>query len=172
MIPWSVYFFLLFQLCIVAYVDFKTKKISNKWSLVNILIFIICLFLYDHFYQVSFVSLFYPFTFLLVGFILFVLNIMGAGDVKYLFSFYLLVPLQSQETAFLCLAYATLMTGIILLFLNIIQKFDKLKLAIGLKDIKIIKSIFGTRFSYAPVILLSWIWFGWLIWNKKVFIDF
>ena len=35
MLPIMVFVFLAIQLLVVAYVDFKTRKISNMWLLIN-----------------------------------------------------------------------------------------------------------------------------------------
>ncbi len=118
-------------------------------------------------YKFSFSSLFYPLAFLMVGYVLFTLKIMGAGDSKYLFSIYLVLPVTEHEESFLCLAYTTTVVGLCLFLINIFSNSDKIKIAILSRNVSMIRNIFGKKFSYAPVILLSWLWFGW---KRKLFI--
>ena len=92
---------------------------------------------------------------------LFVLNIMGGGDSKYLSSLYLLVPLDFQESTFHYLLYATILVGSTLLLFNLLKNFDIIVVYSRTKDIAGIKRIFGKKFTYAPVIFIAWMWFGW-----------
>ena len=167
--PISVYIFLVFQLFFVAYGDFKDKKISNVWPVINIVFFIISAFIFPNHYNFSLSTFLFPITFFVVGFILFILKIMGAGDSKYLLSFYLLIPVALHEDAFVFLAYSTVVVGLSLLFSNIFKNLDIIVVAIKSRNLILIKSIFGKKFSYAPVILVSWLWFGWTIKDKIFF---
>ncbi len=160
MIPLSVYLFLLIELMAVAYLDFLHKKISNNWPILNIVVFILLLFIWSGTYKFQLETFFFSFSFLIVGFILFSLKIMGAGDSKYLFTFYLLVPSLAHEDAFLCLLYSTVIIGSITLGVNLLKNMEAIKGSLRTGEISMIKKIFGKKFSYAPVILLSWIWFG------------
>ncbi|MDD4973049.1 MAG: hypothetical protein PHY93_01795 [Bacteriovorax sp.] len=103
----------------------------------------------------------FPVAFLIVGFALFVVNIMGGGDSKYLSSLYLLIPLGFQEIVFLYLLYTTVIVGSSLLLFNTLKNFDKIVLLVKIGDVKGIKKIFGKKFTYAPVIFIAWMWFGW-----------
>jgi prepilin peptidase CpaA len=103
----------------------------------------------------------FPVAFLIVGLGLFALNIMGGGDSKYLSSIYLLIPLGFQDTAFLYLLYTTVIVGSSLLLFNSLKNFDKIVLMLRIGDAKGIKKIFGKKFTYAPVIFIAWMWFGW-----------
>lgn len=165
--PLSIYIYLFAQLLIVGYIDFKIKKIHNLWAIFNLVLFCILLFIFSDYYSFSIKTFFYPLTFLFVGYGLYLLKIMGAGDSKYLFAFYFLVPVQMHEEVFLCLAYTTVFVGSFLLLFSSIRHFKELWFAIKYVDIVKLKEIFGSRFSYAPVILTSWIWFGY-----NEFIDF
>lgn len=164
-----LYAYLFLQLLAVAYIDFKYKKISNKWSLLNIILFCTALFVFPYSYSFKFETFFYPLAFLIVGFGLFALQIMGGGDSKYLFSFFLLIPEIYHETFMLYLLYTTVFVGSLLLIHNTIENFDKVIISIKIMDIKGIKSCYGTKFAYAPVILVSWIIFGWMIRKELIF---
>lgn len=161
MLPWVVYIFISIQLLFVAYIDFKTQKISNIWMLVNSIFFIVLCLIFPSLYIVNFQTFIIPFAFLFVGFALFLMNIMGGGDSKYLSSLYLLVPLKFQEATFIYLLYATILVGSILLLVNILKNFDTIVLHLKMRDITGIKKIFGKKFTYAPVIFIAWMWFGW-----------
>jgi prepilin peptidase CpaA len=162
MIPSIVYFFLSIQLLVVAYTDFKTKKISNIWFLINFIFFCVLSYIFPQLYGWHINTFIFPIVFLLVGILLFWMNIMGGGDSKYLSSFYLLVPAAHQDTVFLYLLYTTIIVGSSLLLFNALQNFDKLVVLFRVYDLSGIKKIFGTRFTYAPVIFIAWMWFGWI----------
>ncbi len=161
MLPWVVYIFISIQLLFVAYIDFKTQKISNMWMFINTLFFLILNFIFPAHYAINFQVFVIPFVFLFVGFGLFLMNIMGGGDSKYLSSLYLLVPLKFQEITFVYLLYSTILVGSILLLVNILKNLDTIVLHLKMKDIVGIKKIFGKKFTYAPVIFIAWMWFGW-----------
>lgn len=159
--PLMVFVFISIQLLFVAYVDFKTSKISNVWLLINFIFFCVLTFVYPQVYVWDISALLFPVAFLLVGFVLFVMNIMGGGDSKYLSSLYLLVPLGFQDTVFLYLLYTTVIVGSSLLLFNALKNFDKIVLLVKVGDVVGIKKIFGKKFTYAPVIFIAWMWFGW-----------
>lgn len=159
--PLMVFIFISVQLLVVAYVDFKTSKISNVWPLINFVFFCLLTFVYPTIYIWSISVLLFPVAFLLVGFGLFLMNIMGGGDSKYLSSLYPLVPLSFQDTVFLYLLYTTVIVGSSLLLFNALKNFDKIILMVKIGDIAGIKKIFGKKFTYAPVIFIAWMWFGW-----------
>ena len=166
MFPIVVYIFVAVQLLFVAYVDFKTRKISNMWMLVNFLFFCLLSIVFPTLYPWSIQVFIFPLAFLFVGFALFILNIMGGGDSKYLASLYLLIPLAFQEMTFAYLLYATVLVGSTLLLLNLLKNLDIIVIHIRMGDIAGIKKIFGKKFTYAPVIFIAWMWFGWQ--NYKV----
>jgi len=156
-----VFIFISLQLLVVAYVDFKTSKISNIWLLINFIFFCVLTFVYPSVYTWNINILLFPVAFLIVGFGLFLMNIMGGGDSKYLSSLYPLVPLGFQDTVFLYLLYTTVIVGSSLLLFNTLKNFDKIILMVRIGDIAGIKKIFGKKFTYAPVIFIAWMWFGW-----------
>ena len=161
MLPIVVYLFISIQLLFVAYIDFKTKKISNMWMLINSVFFIILTLIFPDIYKWNLQVFIFPMAFLFVGFVLYILNIMGVGDSKYLSSLYLLVPLHFQETTFIYLLYATILVGSTLLVFNTLKHLDIIVIHFRMKDITGIKRIFGKKFTYAPVIFIAWMWFGW-----------
>lgn len=167
MIPLSIYIIILLQLLFISYVDIKTRKISNIWPIVNYLMFIVCLLLLPDVYKLTWEVFIYPAVFILVGFLLFVLKIMGAGDTKYLSSFFVLVPLESQDLVFIQLAYSTLVVGVILFAYNTFMNFNKIKSALILKNVQLIKTVYGKKFAYTPVICVSWIVMGVVIWRNS-----
>ena len=161
MLPIVVYIFVSIQLLFVAYIDFKTQKIANMWMIINFLFFCLLSLVFPTLYVWSIHMLIFPSAFLFVGFALYVMNIMGGGDSKYLSSLYLLVPLDLQETVFIYLLYATVLVGSTLLLFNLLKNLDIIIIHFKMKDIAGIKKIFGTKFTYAPVIFIAWMWFGW-----------
>lgn len=162
MIPVSVYIFLFIQLVFISYFDIKYKKISNKWSLINIVFFIICLIAFPKVYPISLKILFIPFVIFIVSFALFTMKIMGAGDSKYLTVFYLMVPVVNQEESFWILTVVTIIVGVAIFLYNLIKNLGKIIEAFKQSDINGIKVVFGTRFSFAPIVLIAWVWFGWV----------
>lgn len=165
MIPISIYIGILLQLIIVSWKDISTRKISNLWVIANIIIFGALLFIFPEHYILKWQTFLYSVVFLVIGFILFLLNIMGGGDSKYLFSFFLLVPLKLQEHAFYYLLISTVVTGTMFFLMNLITNFSKLVVYFKNKDIQGVKSCFGSKFAFAPVILLSWVSVGILLRN-------
>jgi len=161
--PLIIFIFLCLELLLISYIDLKKRKISNYWAILNIGLYALCLFIYPDSYKLSLATFFYPLAWILVGFFLFAVKIMGGGDSKYLFSFFLMIPEVFHEVFLLKLIYSTVVVGLFLLTFNTIAKFDTLKLAITTRNSTYFKQIYGTKFSFAPVIALSWIIFGWEI---------
>lgn len=166
MIPFVIYIGILIELLVVSWTDVKTKKISNYWSLANILIFVLLTFIFPEYYIWAWQSFLYSGVFLVIGFILFLLNIMGGGDSKYLFSFFLLIPLGLQEQSFFYLLVSTVVTGIIFFFMNFFTNLKDIVRYFKVGDYQGVKSCFGSKFAFAPVILLAWLCIGWFLKNK------
>jgi prepilin peptidase CpaA len=160
MSPYSYYFI---ELLPVSYIDLKTKKISNFWSILNIFIYFFHLYYFKAEYPLVLEHFLFPIGCIVLGFLFYLLKIMGPGDSKYLFSIFLLIPYKFQMTFFLMLLYATILMGSILLLLHSVRNFGKIKNAIFLGEFGQLGSIFGSKFTYAPLILLSWVGFGWAI---------
>ena len=153
------YLGILLCLVAVAWIDFKTQKISNRWSLFNLIAFVGLLFV-SPLHQLNFSTFIYPGLMLTVGFLLFVLRVMGAGDAKYLASLFLVIPLKWQAPFFELLALSTCLVASVLIIVNILRNYSKVIREIRNRNLKGISSCFGTRFSYAPVILFAWVWFA------------
>ena len=162
MIPVTVYIFLLIELIAVSYIDLVQRRISNYWIILNLCFFVTFLLIMTDFYSLKMETFFYSIVFFLVGFFLFQLKIMGGGDSKYLFSLYLLIPVDFHDSAFICLIYSTIIVGSNVFLLNIFKNRKRIHKALLDKNIKSIKFIFGSKFPFVPVVLLSWIWFGWI----------
>ena len=123
----------------------------------NVLIF--C-FLFPEYYQFSLKTFAYTVTFFMVGFVFFLMKIMGGGDSKYLATFYLLVPIELQDEAFLALLFTTIIMAATMFVANIILGRAVILEAWHKRDVSLVKTIFGKKFAYAPLILVSWLWFG------------
>lgn len=160
MIPTSIYFLIIAQLFIISWFDMKEKKILNIWPLVNILIYVVSLFVFPKYYFFSLDVFYLPITFLVVGILLFALKLMGAGDSKYLFSLFLVTPYTQQGQLLMVLLYVTVIVGSSLLLLTILRNIKGIQLSLILKDFSRIKKIFGKKMPFAPLILVSWVWLG------------
>lgn len=169
MIPISIYIYLCIVLLFVSYGDIKTQKIPNIWSILNIIVFLVLLFVFPKYYSFEFETFFFSIVFLIVGFVLFLLKIMGGGDSKFLFTFFLVVPLQAHFVTLYALIIATVMIGSFFFITNLVKNFDKIVEYAKIGDSKGIKACFGTKFSFAPVILISWIFVGWYLRDQIVF---
>jgi prepilin peptidase CpaA len=160
MMPIWIFYFLLVELLVVAVLDIKTKKIKNAWSILNILLFVLFLFIYPEYYPFEGKTFLISGAFLLVGFILFLLKIMGAGDTKFLFSFFLVIPFYTQDDILSRLLIYTAICAFIFLLFNVTKNIKKLYLSLLTRDTKSLKECFGSKFAFAPVIFISWVWYG------------
>ncbi|OIQ18545.1 MAG: hypothetical protein BM556_09835 [Bacteriovorax sp. MedPE-SWde] len=167
--PLLVYIYIAIQLLTVAYIDVQSKKISNKWPIANIFLYGLLVLLLPQYYNFNFETFVWPIGFFVAGFLLFLTKVMGGGDSKYLASFYLLVPVKFHEEAFMSLAVATLFVGGSVFLRNILKNADLIIQAYRDRNIAAIRSVFGKKFSFAPVIFISWMWFGWTIRKFLVF---
>jgi prepilin peptidase CpaA len=157
--------FILLELLVVGWVDYKTRKISNKWILVNLIAAILLHIFAVGLYPFSWEVLIFPSGFIIFGFLLFLLNVMGAGDSKYLASLFLVVPLEYQLLFFEKLVISTIITGTILLAIKIAGERDKLKAYLISRYWMGIKETIQSRFSYAPVVTVAWILLGLKLWK-------
>lgn len=167
--PFVVYLYLAAQILLVAYQDLQTKKISNRWPIINLGFFVFFILLFPEYYKFEISTFIWPIAFFVAGFFLFVLKIMGGGDSKYLTTFYLLIPVNYHEEAFFALAISTILVGSSIFINNILKNIDLIMMAFRTRDLLAIRSIFGKKFAFAPVIFISWIWFGWKIRNHIIF---
>jgi prepilin peptidase CpaA len=159
MIVW-IYCLILIELVIVSWIDLKIKKISNIWLMINLAFAIIFHFLYPDFYHFEWASLAFPVGWIVVGFVLFVLKIMGAGDSKFLASLFLLLPLKQHAIMFEKVLYSTLVVGLVMLAFKIGRDFKKIKAYALSTYWHGFKESIRSNFSFAPVILLAWILLG------------
>ena len=166
MIPLPIYLFVLIELVIVAYGDIKTNKIPNYWSLLNIATFLVLLWVAPDHYFFEFQTFIFSVAFLVVGFALFLLKIMGGGDSKFLFTFFLLLPVSIHEATFYHLLLSTVIIGGFFFLQNALKNFRTIFDAFLAYDLQTVKNCFGTKFSYAPVILVAWLWMGWTLKDK------
>lgn len=165
-LPVPIFAFLLIELLFVAYADLKYRKIKNIWSFLNLGFAVILFSSLPDIYPFAIESFQFTFAIIAGGFFLFLLKVMGGGDSKFLATFFLLIPLKLQETVFYYLLIITVLIGAFNFIRNIIHNREKLFESIKRKDVKGVKSCFGTKFAYAPVILVTWIWIGWEIFLK------
>ena len=157
-----LFYVITLELFVVSIIDFKTKKISNYWTLVNFILSII--FYVMGTFPFEFQALIIPVATIIVGFFLFLAHIMGAGDSKYLASLFLLLPWALQLKFFENVLLSTILVGGILLITKVIMSFNKLKgYALSLYFKGILQEI-RSRFSYAPVLLLAWLLLGKELW--------
>lgn len=156
----TIFILLAIQLLIVAVLDLKNKKISNLWPLLNIGIFFVLLIILPALYSLKWQLLIFPVGFIVIGFILFLLDIMGAGDSKYLASLFLLIPLDYHFRYFDKLISVTLVVGGLLLLKTIFKNLDKFKAYFVSHHWRGFQELIRSRFSYAPVMFLAWIILG------------
>lgn len=156
--PISIYFFGLIQLLFISWIDLKTQKISNWWILVNVSIYIFCLFILPGSYSIDLATWLYPLGFFLIGFPLFLLGVMGAGDSKYLAGLFLIVPVGFQHDFFMKLLGATIICALILFGIRAIKHHALILWVFKTGQWHELRQLKGSRFSYAPVIILSWVW--------------
>ncbi len=155
-----VYAFMFIQIFMVAINDVKYRKISNQWMILNMTLFVALLFIAPEHYQLTTETFFYSLTFLLVGFVGFFLKIMGPGDSKYLFSLFLVTPLVWHNSFFSVLLYSTCIIGGFSILTQLAQNYEKIADYAKVGYSKGIRECMGSKFPYAPVILMSWAWMG------------
>lgn len=168
-IPVLIYGLILVQLFWVSLIDIKHKKISNQWMYLNLGLSIFLWIAYPLQYAVTGEKLLYSLTFFAVGFVLYIFKIIGAGDSKYLASLYLVIPIDWCELALMSLFFSTLIIGGFVFFTTVVKKYEQLWFSFLAKDFKEISQLLNNRFSYAPVILVSWIILGVLVFGKSHF---
>ena len=159
MIAW-IYSLILVELVAVSWIDIKIKKISNIWFLVNLALGIAFHFLYPDLYRWEWQLLIFPLGWIVAGFFLFVLGIMGAGDSKFLASLFLMIPLEHHTLMFEKILYSTLVVGLVMLTFKIAKDFKKIKAYAFSSYWQGFKESIRSSFSYAPVVLLAWIMLG------------
>ena len=160
MIPLPIYIFLIIELLFVTYGDLKSRKIPNYWSILNLILFGTLAFLFPTIYIIKGEIFLYSFMFFFIGFALYLFKIMGGGDAKFLATFILIIPADLQALFFQSLLYGTIICAGLLIIINSIKNFSKIMEQLRYKNLYGVKSFFGTKFAYAPVILIAWILVG------------
>lgn len=150
----------LLELIVVAVIDLKTKKISNLWILVNVVLAALFYIFSPTTHTLQYELLLFPLGFIVIGFILFLLDIMGAGDSKFLASLFLIIPIDQQMVFFEKILLTTMMVGGILLLYRVVRNFHQFKAYVFSRYWSGIKTLIKSRFSYAPVILIAWLLMG------------
>ena len=163
MISW-IYFLILVELSAVSWIDLKIKKISNLWFFFNIVLGVILHFLYPELYVWEWATLMFPLGFIVGGFVLFILGIMGAGDSKFLASLFLLIPLEQHALMFEKVIYTTLLVGFVLLAIKIARDFKIIKAYALSAYWNGLKTSIKSSFSFAPVVFIAWILLGVELW--------
>ena len=109
--------------------------------------------------------LIFPVGFIVVGFLLFLINIMGAGDSKFLASLFLVVPLKYHQDLFERIVLTTVVIGIVSLVINLLKEKQKIQAFAINRHWKGAFQAMKSRFSYAPVIFIAWLSLGMFLWR-------
>src|SRR4051812_44836822 len=110
-----LYLALLIELFIISYIDLRTRKISNLWPMAHMILFIgITAFTRE---MPEFSHFIFPIGMIVIGFVLYLFHIMGAGDCKYLGSLLLLIPTPSHMLFMEKLLTVTIFVGSILIIM-------------------------------------------------------
>lgn len=160
-----IYCLLFTELVWVGWTDLQTKKISNGWILVNAVLAFVFYLLKTPSYEFSWGIFIFPLATLLVGFILFLIDVMGAGDSKFLASLFLTIPIDGQNIFLKKLILSTIITGTLLLAYRIFKQGPILKAYLISRHWGGLKKMIGSRFSYAPVIGVAWLLLGLELWG-------
>lgn len=96
------------------------------------------------------------------------MKIMGAGDSKYLASFFMVIPAQWLEMSLYSLLFCTILIGVFVFFTTVVKSHSKLWISVLTKDYVQFAQLINNKFSYAPVIFVSWLVFGFLLFYLKV----
>ena len=141
----AVSLFLLSELLVVSWLDLRMRTISNFWPFINGLIFVFLVALLPEEYPWGWEIFRIPLLFFGVGYSLYLAGMMGAGDVKYLTSYFLLVPPAFRESAFVCLLYTTMGVGLVLLVLRGFKNVDKIILSTLFREGRFFKGDLGRK---------------------------
>ena len=163
MIGW-IYIVILVELAAVSWIDIKIKKISNKWVMVNVGLAVASNLIYPDLYQWGWQSLIFPLGWIIAGFLLYLLGVMGAGDSKFLASLFLLLPLDQHSLMFEKILYSTFVVGLVMLTIKIAKDFKIIKAYALSAHWNGLKASIKSSFSFAPVIFIAWILLGVELW--------
>ncbi len=160
-----VYGAILAELLAVTVIDLRVERISNFWALANVLGAGLLYLLLPESYVWSFRVLNFPICFLVLGFLLFLAKIMGAGDSKFLSSLFLLLPLGFHVPFFEALLLSTLVIGAVLFALKVLRNFSAARAHVLTGNWGGFRQTIASRFSYGPVILVAWVLLGIKLWT-------
>jgi prepilin peptidase CpaA len=116
-------------------------------------------------YPLSWEVFIFPVGFIVVGFFLYLMKVMGAGDSKFLASLFLIIPLEFHLMFFEKLIISSIVTGTTLFLYRILINGSKLRSFLLAGHWEGVREILKSRFSYAPVVFLAWVILGFRIWN-------
>jgi prepilin peptidase CpaA len=85
---------------------------------------------------------------------------MGAGDSKYLFSLFLIIPSSWHMMAMYSLTICTLSIGVFSLLTTLAKNYEKIYYHLSVSEVKSAMSCFDRKFPFAPVIFISWLLLG------------
>ena len=162
MSPW-IYSLILLELAIISFIDIKTKKISNLWSIGQLVLAVLLYFSFDT-YQWSWTVLVYPLIWFVIGFGLFILGIMGAGDSKLIASLYFLIPLSLHHVMLEKILISTIVVGFMNFSIKIIRDFRTIKAYALSAYWQGFWVRMKSSFSFAPVVMMAWILLGVQLW--------
>ena len=63
----AIVIFFMIELLVVSYLDFKYKKISNNWVILNLVLAILLYVFFKDIYVFDWKIFIYPFSFLIIG---------------------------------------------------------------------------------------------------------
>ena len=155
-----IFFAILAELAIVAYYDIKTQKISNNWSIFNGVLAVILYIALPEYYPFELEIFLFPLLTIFIGFLLYLMNIMGAGDSKYLATLFLVMPADNHVIYFEKLVASTLVVGAFYLVWKIIKSYSDMKGHFYAGNFRQIIAMIRSSFSYAPVMLIAWALLG------------
>lgn len=162
MSPW-IYSLILLELAIISFIDIKTKKISNLWSIGQLVAAVLLYFSFDT-YQWSWTVLVYPLIWFVIGFGLFIIGIMGAGDSKLIASLYFLIPLSLHHVMLEKILISTIVVGFMNFSIKIIRDFRTIKAYALSAYWQGFWAKMKSSFSFAPVVMMAWILLGVQLW--------
>ncbi len=149
-------YYLLVQTAAVAVLDLKTKKISNIWPVLNCALALILFIALPKVYFTSWQG--WPLWIILVAVCvwLYAQRIMGAGDVKYLFSFFLVLPPAFRGEVLNILSLVIIVVGGYWLLKKVWGQWYYLLNLWSLGENQEILRLIHGKNVFAPLVFLAW----------------
>lgn len=155
--PQTLYLLFFIEIIFVFFLDIKYRKISNIWSILNIFGFVLFLFLFPKIYFISWKLFLYPTLILSIGFLLFLIHIAGAGDIKYLSSLMVLLPQDLHPHFLEIILMATIVVASIILFYEFLKFHRKGQGPLSITELFLFLISFKkSKFPYTIVIFIGW----------------